>query len=344
MCWVPLAVMAALGDVTGLSFFRDIGVHVRFLVAVPLLIFAEERAIPPLGKVVCQFLSAGLVGEKERASYDKAVNSTRRLLGATAAEIAAFLLAYVIAVILTRNLNHAETPPWYWTTSGTVLNLSTAGLWHAFVSLPLLLLLLLGWLWRVILWWRYLRLMSLLDLKLIPAHPDQAGGLRFVSASIKGFYMLALAVGTIVAGSEMNRILRSAQIYPGFEKPAVGVVGFVLLLALGPLLTFFEKLRETRADGIFRYGALARNVGAEFEHKWLDRSVTLDASNLNLNDFSAMTDLNQVAGNVYQMSAFPFGFRDVTHLALAALLPFIPVALMTVPLSDVLEGIKKLLL
>jgi hypothetical protein len=348
VCWLPLAVMApilaAFGHATALSFYTDVEVHARFLVAVPLLILAETRAIPPLGKVVRQFLSAGLVDESDRASYNKAVNSTRRLLESRATEVAAFLMAYVIAVILTRNLNQLETKPWYWTSSGPVLGLSPAGLWHAFVSLPLLLLHLLGWLWRVILWWRFLRLMARLDLKLIPAHPDQAGGLRFVSASIRGFYLLAIAVGSIVAAAEIDLIFRNAITYPGFKKPAMGVVGFVLLLALGPLLTFFARLREARAQGIFRYGALVRYIGAEFERKWLDRTVTFDASDLDLNDFSAMTDINQVAGNVYQMNAFPFGWRDVMHLILAALVPFIPVALMTVPLSDILEALEKLLL
>ncbi len=58
------------------------------------------------------------------------------------------------------------------------MRFSLAGWWHLLVSLPLLLILFFGWIWRLALWARFLFLMSRLNLRLIPAHPDNVGGLK----------------------------------------------------------------------------------------------------------------------------------------------------------------------
>ena len=72
-------------------------------------------------------------------------------------------------------------PAWHVSTVAGVEVYSPAGWWHALVSLPLLFVLLLGWIWRVLVWTRFLYLMAGLDLKLVPAHPDRTAGLRFVA-------------------------------------------------------------------------------------------------------------------------------------------------------------------
>jgi hypothetical protein len=57
-----------------------------------------------------------------------------------------------------------------------------------------------------------------------------------------------------------------------------------------------------------------------------------------------MTDLYQVVGNVYQVTDLPFGLRDLSPIVIAALIPFIPLVLMTVPLAEILQTVKSLLL
>jgi hypothetical protein len=212
------------------------------------------------------------------------------------------------------------------------------------VSVPLLLLLLWGWLWRLLLWWRFLALMARLDLRLVPAHPDQAGGLKFVSASIRGYRLLAFAIGAIVAGTQMNLTLKAGQAPLDFKNAAIGVAVFVAVLAVGPLLVFFSNLHGLKHRGILEYGALGRDVGAEFERRWLDRAARPDGSALESSEFSAMTDLYQVVANVYEVKPLPFGWRDLISLLVAGLLPFVPVALMAVPLKDIVGALTKLLL
>jgi len=57
-----------------------------------------------------------------------------------------------------------------------------------------------------------------------------------------------------------------------------------------------------------------------------------------------MTDLYQVVGNVYEVMDIPFGLKDLTPVVVASLIPFVPVVLMTVPLSEIVQTVKSLLL
>jgi hypothetical protein len=255
-------------------------------------------------------------------------------------EFITFVIAYAIAVLVVHSLRE-HLPVWQRDTS-TALGLSAAGLWHGFVSLPLLLTLLLGWVWRLLLWWRFLLVMSNLDLRMIATHPDQCGGLQFLSTSIRGFRLLALALAAVVAGGQIQLVLRTGKPFPDYKNGAIAVVVVIVLLAVGPLMVFMRKIRSTKASGIFRYGTLGRDVGAEFEQKWLDQVSKPDLSVLQAEDFSAMTDLNSVVENVYNMKDMPFSVKHLQNIIVAALIPFIPVALMTMPLKEILLALAKL--
>lgn len=232
--------------------------------------------------------------------------------------------------------------PSWWLRAGRPTGLSLAGWWHALVSVPLLLLLFLGWLWRVMLWARFLWLMARFDLRLVAAHPDGAGGLKFVSTSLRGFRLLALALGAIVAGTAANQVLHEGQSPLGFRNTAIAVTAFVIVLAAAPLVVFIRRLRSTKSAGIFHYGALAGDMGREFEQKWLAPEV-VGRGALEVPDFSAATDLYSVVANVYEMKYLPFGWKDLVKLVVATLLPFVPVALMAVPLDELLRALMKLL-
>ena len=190
------------------------------------------------------------------------------------------------------------------------MGISLAGWWHALVSLPLLLVLLFGWLWRLVLWARFLVLVSRLDLRLIPGHPDRVGGLKFVSSSLRGFRLISLALGAMVAGSVANGELHRGKQVPDFKNLVIGLLVFLLILFAGPLTVFLKKLRETKRRGVFEYGALAAAVGTQFEAKWLQQT-TIDGTSLEVQDFSATTDLYSVAANVYAMREVPFTLKDL---------------------------------
>jgi len=119
---------------------------------------------------------------------------------------------------------------------------------------------------------------------------------------------------------------------------------FLVVLFAGPLTIFVKKLRQTKTRGIFEYSALTQAVGTQFEASWLRQEGVVDETSLHVQDFSATTDLYSIADNVYEMREFPFTLRDlIGPIAVSAMLPFIPLALLAMPLEVILRGAVKLL-
>jgi hypothetical protein len=346
--WVPLAVLAAAqllfsADESARSFFSDFAVHARFLMAVPALIFAERECIPLLGRIVNHFAETGLVGEADTARYQAAVSSTRRMLASTVGDLVMLVLVYLCVAAVALYFSTDALLPWH-RRGSSGLALSPAGWWHALVSLPLLLIIFLSWLWRLALWTRFLFLMSRLDLRLIAGHPDGVGGLKFVSTSLRGFRLISFACGAVVAGSIANRQIHQGTQPLDFKNLVIGLMVFLVILFAGPLTIFLKKLRETKRLGVFEYGALARTVGTEFETKWLHQKGSVEKTSLEVPDFSATTDLYSVTANVYAMREVPFTLRDlIGPIGVSAMLPFIPLALLAMPLEVILRGVVKLL-
>jgi hypothetical protein len=346
IAWVPLAVLTAVrllfsGDESAGTFFSDFAVHARFLIAVPALIYAEQECIPRLGKIVSHFADSGLVVERDKARFRAAVASTRRLLDSTISDVVTVVLVYLAVAAVALYFATDAVPPWH-RQGSSGLRLSPAGWWHALVSLPLLLIIFLGWLWRVALWTRFLFLMSRLDLHLIPGHPDRVGGLKFVSASLRGFRLVSFALGAVVAGSIANRQLHQGSQPLDFKNLVIGLMVFLVVLFAGPLTIFLKQLREIKRRGVFEYGGLARTVGTEFEAKWIKASV--DQTSLEVQDFSATTDLYSIVHNVYEMRELPFTLRDLLGpIGVSAMLPFLPLALLSMPMDVIFKGLVKLL-
>jgi hypothetical protein len=252
------------------------------------------------------------------------------------------ITAFGLVAALMRSYPQQEFMAWQQPTSGQTLSL--AGLWHVVVSLPWLLILFFSWLWRILVWGRFLWLMSRLNLQLIAAHPDLAGGLKFVGTSIRVYAPLGFALATVVAGGVANRVVHRGASLLEFGFLVAGLVVVVLFLFVGPLVVFSRNLRHLKLSGVFEYGRLAADVGREFERKWLNRADAINESALEVPDFSATTDLYQMVSNVREMSEVPFDRKQLLSLVIAVLVPFLPVALAAVPLRTVLESVVKLLL
>jgi hypothetical protein len=342
LAWVPLALATAAqtlfrGDGSVNWFFSDFSIHARYLIALPALIFAERDCIPQLEKIVRHFVDIGLVADSDMPRYRAAVDSTRRLLTSGYAELVVPFVAYLSTFLLVLYVPLEWVQPWQRTASG---GFSPAGWWNLLVSMPLLQILLFGWVWRIALWGRFLVLVAKLDLRLLPSHPDFACGLRFVSTSLRGFRFISFALGAILAGAIADRIVYQGADLLSFKEYLIGLVVFILIVFAGPLTVFIRKLRETKRRGMFEYGALATRLGHEFESKWL--SSESKEQMLSAPDFSATTDYFSVAANVYEVRELPFTLKDLIGPVIPALVPFLFVALLKVPFQVILDSLIKL--
>lgn len=344
VAWIPLAVLSTIQTIVSADgsshwFFSDFSVHARYLIAVPALIVAESDCIPRLENIVRHFVDVGLIADSDKPRFRAAVESTRRLLNSGYGDVVVPVISYVVAILLMVYIPLVWIPPWQRSATGS---LSMAGWWNLIVSLPLALMLLLGWLWRIVLWGRFLVLLAALDLQLLPSHPDAVGGLRFVTTSLRGFRFISFALGAIVAGPIADRVLYDGADLMSFKSYAIGLIVVILFLFAAPLTVFVKILRETRRKGFFEYGALATRLGREFESKWLRSDSQAKQEMLSAPDFSATTDYFSVAANVYEMRDLPFRPKDLIGPIAPALVPFLAVALLKIPFQVIINSLIKL--
>jgi len=85
-------------------------------------------------------------------------------------------------------------------------------------------------------------------------------------------------------------------------------------------------------------------MGVTFEDKWFGRVRRVDDTALEQPDFSSTTDLYSVVANIYEMRLIPIDIKSVETVGIAMLLPFVPVALLVVPVNEILANLKALLL
>jgi hypothetical protein len=344
--WLPLAIMTAvqslvLGDGSFGSFLSDYGVHARSLIAVPLLIGAEAVCLPRLSAIARQFRDAELVDSRDIPAFRHAVATTRDLRDSTRLELALLALAVTIIFAAFFTVPQRIFPPWHGVHIDGREVFSPAGWWHGYVSVWILLVLVLGWLWRLALWARFLFLVSRLKLRLVASHPDRSGGLKFVGISAQAFSVLAFSLSVIMAGTIANRVMHDGVSILSFKYIVLGYTAFILALLAGPLVVFAGQLLETWRRGIFEYGALARGVGLAMERKWLGRAAGDTA--LDANDFSATTDLYSIVSNVYGMTVVPLSLTNVVVLVVATLLPFAPIVAMSVSPEVILQKLMGML-
>jgi hypothetical protein len=347
IAWLPLALLAlAHGDFMrpdhANAFILDLGCYARYLITLPLLILAEALCAPRLSAIARQFVAAGLIADSDRAAYERAVASTGRLLQSRVAELVAFILAYALVVAVIVSKPDAALPLWHGVIWGDRIVPTPAGWWGLLVSLPLLFLMLIGWLWRVGLWARFLWLMSRIELRLVPSHPDGAGGLGFLTTSLEAFLPLAFAFGVLAAGPVLNLVIHRGASPTQFRIQAVGMAVFAVVLFATPLLVFMRRLLEAHHRGVLAYGAFTHRAGHRFERDWLAAPPVIDEQTLRAPEFAATSNLYAIAARAIEMRRVPFDARSVIVLGGAALVPFIPAELLRLPLDVVLQKVGGL--
>jgi hypothetical protein len=347
--WVPLAALSfAHGDLlnrtAGSGFLWDFAAQARFLIAAPLLVLAEVVCLPQLSAIAREFLVTGIVAEASYPDFQRALDSTRRLMNSTVVEFLVVLAAYALVGLLFLAKPPNEFASWHGGFVGGHVSVAPAGWWLLLVSLPLLVILELGWVWRLVLWTRFLWLMSRLPLRLIPAHPDAAAGLKFVNYSLRAFSPLGFIVAVLASGPILNSVMHDGASPAHFKFTMAGVIVAVVAIFVSPLLVFTPRLAAEKRHGTFRYGGLAAAMGREFEKKWFASRQALNQEALAASDFSATTDLYAVVANTFAMQVVPMELRDLLFLGLATLAPFIPVALLAVPLDVILDKLAGMFL
>jgi hypothetical protein len=221
-----------------------------------------------------------------------------------------------------------------WARGGS--NLSPAGWWYVLVSLPVLHLVRLRWLWRMLVWWRLLFGLARLPLRLMPAHPDRAGGLGFLSNVAGSFALLVFALCVGFGFDFRALIVRGSATLETLTVPMVGLPLLMLVWMLAPLAFFLPQLKAAKGRGKAVYGQLAARYTRQFDARWLGPADRTSGELLGTADIQSLADLANSYDVVVEMRLVPLATRTAITLVLAAAVAMLPAVAAQIPLKEIL--------
>ena len=349
VAWLPLLILSLVeGHAwSGLRvpFLRDVDVHTRFLVALPLLFAAEWVLHQRLRLAINKFRERQLVPEAQYQRYLAALQSARTWLDSIWPELLIAVFVYAVGLGgIWRSIAMPQADAWYGAVIDGQLVTTAAGRWLGLVSVPLFQFLLLRWYFRLLVWWRLMWQLSRTDLNLQPLHPDHAGGLGFLSQLSQAFMLLLVAQGTLASGWIAEQIFFAGAHLPEFKLELAAVTAVTVFLVLGPLLFFSPVLARARRAGLGAYGNLATRYARDFDQKWLRGRAPENESLIGSGDIQSLADLGNSYATLQQMRMVVFDTKTVIPLAAALLAPVAPLLLTMISVEELLAGLVKILL
>jgi hypothetical protein len=349
IAWLPLLLLLMIDgrawtETITHSFFEDVDIQVKLLVALPLLILAESKVHHRLPKTVETFLTNGLLTDASRPRFAAALSSVKRLRDSIAAEV--MLLVFVYAVGIGIIWFHRVTPDatsWYVVLGSSGPSLSLAGWWALGVSLPLFQFVLMRWYYRLFIWGRFLWQVSRMDLHLQPVHPDGTAGLQFLSLTTRAFAGVMLAQGVTLSAMMANRIFHEGAQLMDFKVELIGTVCLMILVIIGPLLSFYPKLRAAKEAGLYDLELLGQRYACEFGSKWGQSDTASKNTLIGSADIQSLADLRNSYLIVAGMNVIPLGLPNIIYLAAMTLLPITPLLLTIFSVEQLLDRMLKVI-
>jgi len=195
--------------------FQHFGVHVRCLVAIPLLIAAEAVAEAVSRRLFPHFVASGFVIDATKPRFIEILRGAARLRDSWTAAAVMVALAVLLAWRFT-GVGAVQDDALAWAVSRDVdlPRLGFGGWWFLCVVRPVFTFFLLQWVWRLclasVVFWRITRL----ELQLVPTHPDRAGGLGFLERMPVAFSLVVLAAlvttSFTLVRSELDRVWQTS--------------------------------------------------------------------------------------------------------------------------------------
>jgi hypothetical protein len=342
--WVPLVLAAAAANrlwpgAIDEPLLQHFGVHVRFLVAVPLFIIDDVVAHRVFSGIMPYFVSSGLVTAADRPRFVEIVRRTTawrdgwRPWVAIAGLVVAWSLASPAVLWDAHELNWAVSDP-------PLPALRFAVFWYRFVAKPIFVTLLLVWLWRLILATALMWRISRLDLALVPTHPDEAAGLGFLEVVPLAFVAPAFAISAVLGGRWAHDVVYHGAPLKALMVPMGAFVVFTALGLLVPLMVFMRPLWMARRQAMFQYGALVGEHHRRLRRRWILGEELGDDAMLEAPELGSGAYSGRLFDAVSGVKPVPVGKRILFAIVLLIVLPMLPLIAAEVDLGD---GLKKVL-
>jgi len=203
VAWLPIMAWAvfngrALPGTVSEPLLQHFGIHVRFLLALPLLIVGEGSVHGMTTLLIPYFHTSGLIPKEQREAFREVLRGIFQLRNSSFPWI---VIAALIVAWIGFQPPSQDKHELVWANIGepTRFNLGFGGWWLDHVAQPIFFALLCAWLWRLILLFLLLKRIAALDLQIVPTHSDRAGGLGFLERLTKAFSLFAFALSAVLA-------------------------------------------------------------------------------------------------------------------------------------------------
>jgi hypothetical protein len=328
--WLPLAVTAAVerlarGHVEPI--LTDLAVHARTLIASPVIALAvwllDRLVRTQLERLVeDDFAPRGAIAALARRTQVWSHSPAVDLVLAVVAIGAGQLLFWRVLPRTGAFLGAASVE------RGPAMFL------YAWLSFPLFAFVALRFVLHWLVWAVALFAISRQPLAIDAAHPDRAGGIGFLARPTDAFALFVFAPIAVASATWGTAVLTGRAEPAAFLQPYALMLGLALALAFLPLVPFATPLLRARRCGVRDYGQLAQVYVRRFRERWIVHPPGPEL--LGTADIQSLADLDQCVRAVRQVRPIPCELRDLLRVAIAALLPIVPLLLIHVPLSTLL--------
>jgi len=327
--WLVIIAIAAVQGLTDQLFDMSlVATHARLVLVIPLFFLCESWIGPRMTAFIATIARTGVLPPEEKPALDATVARTHRMVNSWWPEAVCLIAAIWLDVTGLRLQTFGESGGY-----DSARN-ALAFLVYLHVGLTLFRFLLFRGAWRLAVWTWFLWRVSRLDLNLIPGHPDRAGGLGPLESVHERFTPMVAAFSILESASVAESISKGTlAVNAAYSWLAIVLIVDVVLF-IGPLLVFTDKLWAARTKGVGLYAGLAARYVREFEAKWTgDSSERL----LGTADIQSLADLANVVNVVKGMRWITVGPRLLTMMMIAAVAPLAPLLLFQYPLTELAQ-------
>jgi hypothetical protein len=338
--WLPVAILDLLSDPRQrMSFFHDVAVQVRLLVALPLLLAARPVVEKVLARALRDLFQARIVPPEAQLRISTALRRRARFTERPLVLTLFLLLAGTMAAsefAVARKMMHVLS----WRSEGD--ELSNAGLWYFCITNPIYRLVVVRWLWGLGMW--FISMVQLAGaLRPDPLHPDRQGGLERLTTAHAVFGLVLLGGSSSVAGALANQVIYEGATFETIKPLMITTCVFLLSFVLGALLPLVVPLMLARRRALVEYGRVATEQERAFAAYWFTKRSKTSEELLKSQDFSALTDLLSSYAVALDMKVFPIQRPVLIPLLLAVGLPMLPVIALRLPIVELLKQLAALM-
>jgi hypothetical protein len=222
--------------------------------------------------------------------------------------------------------------------------LGFGGWWFGYVVRPIFLVLLLGWLWRILLisWWFWR--VGQLELSLVPTHPDRTGGIAFVQKLPSAFALVTLALSAQLASRWAHEIVHHAASLATFTQPVILFAVLWTLLLLLPLFGLAPALNSVRRRSVADYSQLVGKQGRLVHRRWVEGAHVEHEPILDAPEIGPVADAAAMYESVKTMRRVPIGKSSLVVIFVPLAIPLVLVAALQIPLKEMLLKLVKALM